>query len=138
MVWAGTDAGHRGFRAGRRGNAPVRQNTISFQCFAVTKRERCFGFVVATVTCVDAGPNESAWAARITSMSRAFGSAVGSPSCLAFAHSSAARRSASSEIGKYLQDRDLAQPALAPHIRPKSRLSSAPPSAIAIFSGNPE
>lgn len=59
--------------------SPFPQGTISCQSFAVMNWERCFAFVVATMTSTGAGPNESAWAARMTSTSRSFASAVGRP-----------------------------------------------------------
>jgi hypothetical protein len=73
---------------------------ISSQCLAVMNWARCLGFVVAMTTSVGAAPNERACAAIRTSMSSAFDSAVGRPSCRDCAHSSAASRSASSESGR--------------------------------------
>jgi hypothetical protein len=60
---------------------------MSRQCFAVTNRARCSTFSVATIA-----PTLSAWAARITSASRASGGAVGVPRLRACAQNSAARR----------------------------------------------
>ena len=62
-----------------QGQGPNPHGRISFQFFAVMNCERCFSLVVATTTSKDAGPNESAWAARMTSTSRSLASAVGRP-----------------------------------------------------------
>jgi len=84
---------------GRRKQRPG-YGRISLQFWALMNCERCLALVVATTTSDGAGPKESAWAARITSMSRSLASAVGRPRCRAFAQSSAANRSASSESGR--------------------------------------
>ena len=84
---------------GPGGGTPLGQERISVQCFAATNCARCLAFVVATATSLTGAPNDRACAARMTSMSSSFESAVGRPSYRALAHNSADKRRASSVRG---------------------------------------
>ena len=82
----------------RRASRSITGQTRSAQSAAATKRDRCFGLVVATTT--SARSRVTACAARMTSPSSAASGAVGRPRCRASAHNEAARRIAEVVIGK--------------------------------------